>query len=311
MQLMGIFAILPLLTVSISMSANNVYGADICGVELCSDYSGGRAQFEADKLLGHGYSVKHDSFIDSSMMMEVYDKKTKHAMKIANCMEHMMMDEMIQMTCGSLKNRAIALNETNNLIDDNEMRIDQASKYSYEKLISNTDPSIRDDVIHQINYTMTAFQEAQDAIKLIQESGESYEDAVDIYSENNPLSRETLEMILAGYSYDDIQEHMETKGMGENTSVADSNSTVLDIPANDLNSTVTNQTVAENITISEPTYSLYISATALNWDLPPSGTSINLTGSAIGLSSSGKIMVGVNGTLVELQLHELKIAETP
>ena len=158
---------------------------------------------------------------------------------------------------------------------------------------------------------MTAFQEAQDAIKLIQESGESYEDAVDIYSENNPLSRETLEMILAGYSYDDIQEHMKTKDMGENTSVADSNSTVLDIPANDLNSTVTNQTVAENITISEPTYSLYISATALNWDLPPSGTSINLTGSAIGLSSSGKIMVGVNGTLVELQLHELKIAETP
>ena len=95
MQLMGIFAILPLLTVSISMSANNVYGADICGVELCSDYSGGRAQFEADKLLGHGYSVKHDSFIDSSMMMEVYDKKTKHAMKIANCMEHIMMDEMM------------------------------------------------------------------------------------------------------------------------------------------------------------------------------------------------------------------------
>ena len=81
MQLMGIFAILPLLTVSISMSANNVYGADICGVELCSDYSGGRAQFEADKLLGHGYSVKHDSFIDSSMMMEVYIKVYRHYLK--------------------------------------------------------------------------------------------------------------------------------------------------------------------------------------------------------------------------------------
>ena len=208
-----------------------------------------------------------------------------------------------------LKNRAIALNETNNRIDDNEKKIDQASKYSYEKLISNTDPSIRDDVIHQINYTMTTFQEAQDAIKLIQESGTSYEDAVNIYSESNPLSRETLEMILAGYSYDDIQEYMRTKDMGENTSAVDSNSTVLGIPANDLNSTVTNQTVTENIIISEPTYSLYISATALNWDLPPSGTSINLTGSAIGLSSSGKIMVGVNGTLVELQLHELKITK--
>ena len=208
-----------------------------------------------------------------------------------------------------LKNRAIALNETNNRIDDNEKKIDQASKYSYEKLISNTDPSIRDDVIHQINYTMTTFQEAQDAIKLIQESGTSYEDAVNIYSESNPLSRETLEMILAGYSYDDIQEYMRTKDMGENTSAVDSNSTVLGIPTNDLNSTVTNQTVAENIIISEPTYSLHISATALNWDLPPSGTSINLTGSAIGLSSSGKIMVGVNGTLVELQLHELKITK--
>ena len=241
-----------------------------------------------------------------SLLYEYYnDLYQVHLEKIAR--EQQLQEQNDQL----LKNRAIALNETNNLIDDNEMRIDQASKYSYEKLISNTDPSIRDDVIHQINYTMTAFQEAQDAIKLIQESGESYEDAVDIYSENNPLSRETLEMILAGYSYDDIQEHMETKGMGENTSVADSNSTVLDIPANDLNSTVTNQTVTENIIISEPTYSLYISATALNWDLPPSGTSINLTGSAIGLSSSGKIMVGVNGTLVELQLHELKIAETP
>ena len=69
-QLMAIFTILPLLTVSISMSANNAYGANICGVQLCSDYPGGKSQFEEDKLLGFGYSVKHDSFIDPSMMME-------------------------------------------------------------------------------------------------------------------------------------------------------------------------------------------------------------------------------------------------
>ena len=239
-----------------------------------------------------------------SLLYEYYnDLYQIHLEKIAR--EQQLQEQNNQL----LKNRAIALNETNNRIDDNEKKIDQASKYSYEKLISNTDPSIRDDVIHQINYTMTTFQEAQDAIKLIQESGTSYEDAVNIYSESNPLSRETLEMILAGYSYDDIQEYMRTKDMGENTSAVDSNSTVLGIPTNDLNSTVTNQTVAENIIISEPTYSLHISATALNWDLPPSGTSINLTGSAIGLSSSGKIMVGVNGTLVELQLHELKITK--
>ena len=86
-QLMAIFTILPLLTVSISMSANNAYGANICGVQLCSDYPGGKSQFEEDKLLGFGYSVKHDSFIDPSMMMEIHDKKSKHAMKIANCMD--------------------------------------------------------------------------------------------------------------------------------------------------------------------------------------------------------------------------------
>ena len=29
--------------------------------------------------------------------MEIHDKKSKHAMKIANCMEHMMMDEFCMM----------------------------------------------------------------------------------------------------------------------------------------------------------------------------------------------------------------------
>ncbi len=212
-----------------------------------------------------------------------------------------------------LINRELALNTTNNLVDDDEKRTGHISKYSYEKLISNTDPTIRNDVIRQINYTMTAFQEAQDTIKLIQESGKSYEEAVNMYSENNPLSRETMDLILTGYSYDDI-ENMKTEDASENMSVINSNSTTLNVPTNDLNSsvanqTVINQTVAENIVIPEPTYNLYISATALNWDLPPSGTSINLTGSAIGLSSSGKIMVGINGTLIELQLHELKITK--
>ena len=96
-QLMALFTILPLLTVSISMSANNAYGASICGVQLCSDYPGGKSQFEEDKMLGHGYSVKSDSFIDPSMMMAMHDEKSKHAMKIANCMEHMMMDRMMMM----------------------------------------------------------------------------------------------------------------------------------------------------------------------------------------------------------------------
>ena len=207
-----------------------------------------------------------------------------------------------------LKNRAIALNVTNNLINNNDQRTGQISKYSYERLISNTDPTIRNDVIRQINYTITAFQEAQDAIKIIQQSGKSYQDAVNIYSENNPISRESLDMILSGYSYDDL-ERMNMKGVENNMSAVDSNATILDVPVNDLNSTMTNQTVPKDVIIPDSAYNLHISVTALNWDIPPSGTSINLTGSAIGLSSSGKIMVGINGTLVELQLHELIISE--
>ena len=134
-----------------------------------------------------------------------------------------------------LINRELALNTTNNLVDDDEKRTGHISKYSYEKLISNTDPTIRNDVIRQINYTMTAFQEAQDTIKLIQESGKSYEEAVNMYSENNPLSRETMDLILTGYSYDDI-ENMKTEDASENMSVINSNSTTLNVPTKrDLN----------------------------------------------------------------------------
>ena len=96
MQLTALLTILPLLTVSISMSANNAYGASIiCGVQLCSDYPGGKSKFEEDKILGYGYSVKSNSVIDPTMMMKIHDEKIKHAMKIADCIENMMMDEMM------------------------------------------------------------------------------------------------------------------------------------------------------------------------------------------------------------------------
>ncbi|MDI1495251.1 MAG: hypothetical protein K8823_557 [Cenarchaeum symbiont of Oopsacas minuta] len=208
-----------------------------------------------------------------------------------------------------LLDRDIAINITNQHIGENEKRLGQISKYSYEKLISNTDPAIRQNIIRQINYTLTVSQAAQDEIKLMQKSGMSYEDAVNKQSEKNFFSHEILTMILDGSSYEDVVEYMGAN-YTQNTTIDNMNATtILDPTIDNLNNTATNHTLVKNMTISEPMYDLHISATAVNWDLPPPGTSINLTGVAIGLSSSGKIMVGINGTLVELQLHTLNVLE--
>lgn len=69
------------------------------------------------------------------------------------------------------------------------------SGYKYDKYISELNPSVRDDIINQINYTKKTVDDARVAMKKVLDNGGSLEDARKAYMEKLSIKRENLEKI--------------------------------------------------------------------------------------------------------------------
>jgi len=67
------------------------------------------------------------------------------------------------------------------------------SGYKYDRYINNLDPSIKDTIVNQINFTKNLFDEAQQIRNNILEKGGTREEANQAYLEKITISRQTME----------------------------------------------------------------------------------------------------------------------
>jgi len=69
------------------------------------------------------------------------------------------------------------------------------SGYKYDKYISELNPSVRDDIINQINYTKKTINDARVAMKRVLDNGGSLDEAKKAYLEKLSIKRENLEKV--------------------------------------------------------------------------------------------------------------------
>ena len=70
------------------------------------------------------------------------------------------------------------------------------SGYKYDRYMSGLDPSIRDDIAGQINYTKNTVEDARAAMKRVLDNGGSLSDARKAYLDSLAIKRGTLEKIV-------------------------------------------------------------------------------------------------------------------
>jgi len=66
------------------------------------------------------------------------------------------------------------------------------SGYKYDVFVSNLDLSVKDIIVNQLNYTVTMFEEAQEAFEEVLANGGSYQEARLAYHEKASISREVM-----------------------------------------------------------------------------------------------------------------------
>jgi len=66
------------------------------------------------------------------------------------------------------------------------------SGWKYDRFVSNLDHSVKDIFVNQLNYTVTMFEEAQEAFDGVLESGGTYHEARLAYYEKASISREVM-----------------------------------------------------------------------------------------------------------------------
>lgn len=69
------------------------------------------------------------------------------------------------------------------------------SGYKYDKYISELNPSVRDDIVNQINYTKKTIDDARVAMKKVLDNGGSLDEARKAYLEKLSIKRENLEKV--------------------------------------------------------------------------------------------------------------------
>lgn len=69
------------------------------------------------------------------------------------------------------------------------------SGYKYDKYISELNPSVRDDIVNQINYTKKTVDDARVAMKKVLDNGGSLDEARKAYLEKLSIKRDNLEKI--------------------------------------------------------------------------------------------------------------------
>lgn len=87
------------------------------------------------------------------------------------------------------------------------------SGYKYDRYISGLNPSVKDKIVSQIDYTKNTIEEAKAVMKKVLDNGGTLEDAQKAYFEKLSINRESMEKIVnvnATENHSKIKKHAET-----------------------------------------------------------------------------------------------------
>ena len=165
--------------------------------------------------------------------------------------------------------RELSLEFTQQAIDEANPEAGIYSGYKYDRFVSNLDLSVKDIIVNQLNYTVTMFEEAQEAFEEVLANGGSYQEARLAYYEKASISREVMNEL-----------------------------TVMNIE---------NTTTSENFTGSTELIS-ELNQNGTNTDTNDVGSfTLNVNGTLIDIGKAGSVIyLNINGTLVELIVNGIE-----
>ena len=165
--------------------------------------------------------------------------------------------------------RELSLEFTQQAIDEANPEAGIYSGYKYDRFVSNLDLSVKDIIVNQLNYTVTMFEEAQEAFEEVLANGGSYQEARLAYYEKASISREVMNEL-----------------------------TIMNIENTTASGNFTNSTEL----ISE------LNQNGTNTDTNGVGSfTLNVNGTLIDIGKAGSVIyLNINGTLVELIVNGIE-----
>jgi len=99
--------------------------------------------------------------------------------------------------------RELSIQLANQIIEEENPGAGIYAGYKYDRFVSNLDLAVRDIIVNQLNYTVNAFAEAQNAMDEVLANGGTFEEARQAYFEKATISREIMEALSVNQtSYD-------------------------------------------------------------------------------------------------------------
>jgi hypothetical protein len=171
--------------------------------------------------------------------------------------------------------REIALQLTEEAIEEENPGAGTYSGWKYYRFIGNLDYTVKDIIVNQLNYTVTVFKQAQKAMEEVLANGGTRDEAMQAYYEKATITREVMESLTI---INEIQNFTESG----------------------------NYTNAE----IESEGALFANATDNQIEKNSSSFILNVNGTNIDVGKTGTVIyLSINGTIVELIVNGTQIEQ--
>lgn len=169
------------------------------------------------------------------------------------------------------KQRALSIELTKQIIEEENPGAGIYSGYKYDRFVSNLDDSVKDIIVMQLNYTVDVFYKAQQAMNEVLANGGTMEDARKAYYEKASISRKLMEALTLINQTDSNFENTTDTGIELVSSINGTENYVEEIDA---------------------------------------GLVLNVNGTLIDVGKSGSIIyLNVNGTIFKLYVNGTEISQ--
>jgi len=170
--------------------------------------------------------------------------------------------------------RQISVDISQKIIDEENPGAGTFSGLDRDIFVDNLDLSIRDIIVNQLNYTLTVFTEAQNAMDEILQNGGTIKEARQAYFEKASISQETMNSLTVVNQDNSTENHL-------------------------TNSTEPIEYISE-----------LQNSTNTNLDTTEDELSLNIDGTSIKVGMSGTIIyLNVNGTVIEFLVNGTEIIQ--
>ena len=215
------------------------------------------ASFEYDPigltLYNHYHELQEEFLLEQSLQKEIIEQE-------------IILDELKQ----------ISEDISQEIIEEKNPGAGTYSGISKDVFVDNLDLSIKDIIINQLNYTVSAFSEAQKAMEEVLQDGGTFEEARQAYFEKAAISQETMNSMTV------INQEVEEETEDYLTSTVESTNSTSQLQSN---STDVSQTTYEEL-------------------------NLNFNGTSIQVGMNGTIIyLNVNGTIIELLVNGTEITQ--